>query len=168
MKLKFFLLFFSTLSLAFSQENYPIPTHPFLLFYIQHNKNKNTFVYHANVKNNALEKVNPINVYRINYEKDGKKDELTTLQKEFAYGITYLTSTKNQFVLSAQKKLPFKIKSVGKSYWVEVVINGKIIKVDRIFIQTEKNSSALKTKVEYILIYGRNQNDKSIVEKIVP
>ena len=82
------LIFVSTFQ-AFSQDGYPKPTiKDGLLFYIQHNRGKNTFIYSLNYQDNhKIDLDNPIKVSRQLFDKDGDIKPLTAIQKNFAYGI---------------------------------------------------------------------------------
>lgn len=163
--LSFFALIFTMLGFCKAQENYPIPPkNKFQLFYIQHNSNHNTFVYEMDVNNDK----SPIKVYRIHYESKGEINELSPIQRKYAYGVNYLNANKTTFSLAAMKNIPFELKSANQKYYAEILINNKRIKVDRIFIHNDKNSSGLKIKVEYIMVYGKNAAGKSVAEKFVP
>ncbi|QTV06917.1 DUF4833 domain-containing protein [Faecalibacter bovis] len=160
---KFLLLLFFSFQFLNAQEGYPKPTiTENLLFYIQHSSNHNTFIYEWNGSKSA-----PINAFRINYEDNGQKEELTSVQRKFAYGVNYTNASKSQFYLAATKKIILNLKSVGDKHWVEVTIGKQKIKIDHIFIQLQSKSNGINVKADYILIYGKNQNNKSIVEKIV-
>lgn len=163
--LSFFALLFSMFGLCKAQENYPTPPkNKFQLFYIQHNSNHNTFVYEIDVNNEK----SPVKVYRINYESKGEINELSPIQRKYAYGVNYLNDRKTTFSLAAMKNIPFELKSSNQKYFTEILINNKKIIVERIFIHNDKSSSGLKTKVDYIMVYGKNASGKSVAEKFVP
>ena len=150
-------------SFIFAQKGYPVPNKTNnLLFYIQHSANHNTFVYEYNASNPDK----PIVVNRINYEENGERNPLTIIQKKFAYGINFLNSKKDQFVLAAKKDFPLYLKSSKSAYYVEIIIKNQKIKLDKIFLQIEKGTSGLNTKIDYMIIYGKNENGKSIEEKL--
>lgn len=66
-----------------AQEGYPKPSNKDgLLFYIQHNRGKNTFIYALNLNDNRkINLENPIRVYRQIFDKNGEIKPLTTIQK---------------------------------------------------------------------------------------
>ena len=158
--LLFLLLSFNVLM---AQEGYPKPKiTQDLLFYIQHSSNHNTFVYEW-----SGDKSDPIDVFRINYEDKAQKEELTGIQRKFAYGVSYTNASKTQFSLAASKKSILHIKTDGDKRWVEITTSKHKIKIDHIFIKLQSKSNGINAKAEYILVYGKNQNNKSIVEKII-
>lgn len=148
---------------AFGQKGYPIPDKtPNLLFYIQHSSNHNTFVYEYDPYN----KSNPIKVQRINYEGNGERNSLSNIQKKFAYGINYINSKKDQFVLAAKKDTPFYLKQSKSNHFVEIFIKNQKIILDKIYLKIKKGTSGLNTKIDYMIIYGKNENGKYIEEKL--
>ena len=74
-----YLLLFSFIVKA--QEGYPAPPKSEnRLFYIQHNENKNTFVYDAIfAAKGVLDDDNPVDIYRILYDEDGQKKPLNPI-----------------------------------------------------------------------------------------
>lgn len=168
MKLRIFVLFFSIIIFSFAQKNYPIPHKtPTLLFYIQHSLNRNTYVYELNLEKGMIN-IDPIKVYRINYEDKRQQENLSLLQRKYAYGVNYLSSDKKKFNLSASKSIPMFLKTDGKHYWIEIEINKRAIKLDRIYIQSNKNTKGLNTKVEELIFYGRDIKGNLIQEKFIP
>jgi len=159
--LKFLFLILANFVIA--QEGYPKPkASEKLLFYIQHSSNHNTFIYEK-----SSDKNQPISVSRINYEDKGQKESLTAIQRKFAYGVEFRNDSKTQFSLAAIKKSEFMIKTQNGKSWVELQLPKLKIKVDHIFIQLAGNVNGIKAKADYILVYGKTANNKSIVEKIV-
>ena len=169
MRMKFVVLFFSIVIFSFGQKKYPKPDKiPSLLFYIQHSLNQNTYVYELNLVNGNLNINNPIKVFRINYEDRGQKENLTLIQRKYAYGVNYLSPDKKKFSLSANKAIPMVLKSDGKNYWIEIEINHKKIILERIFIQSDRHSKGLNPKVEGIIFYGKDIKGNIIQEKFIP
>ena len=83
-----FFICMSICTTIFSQEKYPVPEETSTrLFYIQHSKNHNTYVYDAKMKGDSISLENPINEYRIVYTEGGEKKPLNKIQKQFAYGM---------------------------------------------------------------------------------
>ncbi|WP_313191623.1 DUF4833 domain-containing protein [Sphingobacterium sp.] len=165
------LLIFVTTYYAQAQEGYPTPTNKEnLLFYIQHNRGKNTFIYDLN--KNGSNKVNeddPIRVYRQIFDKSGEIRPLTGIQKNFAYGIEAKPIDAHTYeatiVSLPSQKFYLTVPAKGKAY-VVTTVNGLKIKVNRIFIRQKDGTSGLTTKVDYILFYGTSKN-KEVVEKLL-
>src|SRR5690606_22794521 len=75
---------------VFSQQNYPVPSEQKnLLFFIQHNQGKNTFVYSLNYdKQKGVNQQEPIKITRQLFDKGAEIRPLTSIQKKFAYGLS--------------------------------------------------------------------------------
>ncbi len=153
--------------------NYPIPAKTVeRLFYIQRNLNKNTIVYDANFDNdgNLIDK-NPINVYWIRYEEDGRKMELRNIEKFFAYGVkcksdkiidkkfsVKLVAYNNRELILIQHE-PFKAS-------INMLIDNKLSELCHIYIYAD--NSGFWPKVEYIELFGKElYSGKDIYEKII-
>lgn len=164
-------LFIFTLT-AFSQQNYPVPSvKKDLLFYIQHNRGTNTFIYALNYdKQNTINAKNPIKISRQLFEEGGTIKGLTSIQKKFAYGVTSdkLENQRFEFKIVSlpEQKFYLDLHHVKKPK-VTTTINGKCLQVDRIFLMLEDGTSGLNTKVEYILFYG-TINKRPTVQKLIP
>lgn len=168
--LTFFSIFVSLLVVA--QEGYPTPSKSEnRLFYIQHNENKNTFVYDAMFSSKGvLDELNPVDIYRILYAENGEKKPLTSIQKKLAYGLEVKKIEKNVFQLALvsfpKQKLTLKL-DAEKNPIVQTTVNNKLITLSRVFLKQKKGTAGLSVKLEHILFYGKDKNGKSVHEKIV-
>ncbi len=169
MKIRLFILLSSLFIFSFAQKKYPKPDKtPQLLFYIQHNLNRNTYIYEINLDKGQLSTIDPIKVSRIVYEEKGQKEPLTLIQRKYAYGVNYITNDKRQFNLSASKKIPMHLKTKDGKHWIEIEVNDKKITLEKIFIQSDKNSKGLNTKIESIILEGKDAKGNLIQEKFIP
>lgn len=154
---------------AFCQDGYPKPTsNDGLLFYIQHNRGKNAFIYSINYSNNhKIDADEPVKVTRQLFDKNGEIKPLTAIQKNFAYGIDIDKINANHYELAIvslpDQKLYLTIPSKGKAY-VETTVNGVKIKVNRLFIRIKDGTSGFSTKLDYILFYGTHKNKEVILK----
>lgn len=159
-------------SSLFGQGDYPKPNTKDLLFYIQHNRGKNTYLYTINKDyNGIIEKDEPIKVSRQLFDNNGEIRPLTTIQRKFAYGIeseqtsptlyeVYLVSYPNQ-------KLYLKNFNSSNPY-VETIINGLHMKVNRLFIVQKEGTFGLNTKVDHIIFFGTDKSGKNVQSKLIP
>ena len=166
----FVLLIQITLSTA--QENYPKPTAKDVIFYIQHNRGKNTFFYTPNFKSKGiLDDKNPIITSRQIFDNDGEIKPLSNVQRKFAYGVNTKKIDVNHFELTIvsqpNQKLTLKLDKNNKAY-IETIVSNKHIKLDRIFIHQKDGTSGLATKVDFITFYGTDSNHKQIQIKVDP
>ncbi|WP_281764321.1 DUF4833 domain-containing protein [Neptunitalea lumnitzerae] len=154
-----------------AQDNYPTPTYnKNRLFYIQHSKNHNTYVYDAKITNNHIDKNDPIDVYRIVYEGNtGTRKSLTAIQRRLAYGIISDCVNNNLYEmhLAASKDLELYLcLNNEKQPKVYTTINHRKMFIDKLFI--ELKSGGLHIKADYILFYGTDYNTgEQVTEKLI-
>jgi hypothetical protein len=141
------------------------------LFYLQRDPNTNTIICELNVdKDGAIDKKDPIKVYWIRYGDKGGKEDLSYIQRKFAYGIQSKAIGDDQYELRfvSHKKLPmYLLKSEeDKKYHVYVTVNKKKIQLDRIFVRIEGGSFWLPN-VKYVELKGINTANKTqVIERI--
>ena len=173
--MRFFLMFsaFFLMFSLFAQDNYPTP--PLTenrLFYIQHSKNFNTYVYDANFGiANKLSEKEPVNIYRIVYTEGGIKKPLTTFQRKLAYGIDPLKISDNIYKLKLAGysgfQLFMKVGQDGKAY-VETTVNNQTLILTRMFLKMKDGRSDFNPKLEYVLFYGFDNNGNKTSIRFVP
>jgi len=173
--MRFFLMFCNLFMLfnLIAQDNYPAPpVTENRLFYIQHSKNFNTYVYDANFSlANKLNEKDPVNVYRIVYTEGGIKKSLTTFQRKLAYGIEPRKIAENVFKLTlagyAGFQLYMKVGQDGKAY-VETTVHNQTIILTRMFLKMKEGRSDFNPKLEYVLFYGFDNNGNKTSIRFVP
>lgn len=154
-----------------AQNNYPTPKKTAnQLFYIQHSNNHNTYVYDYNLENGRLSISKPINEYRIAYTENGARQELTTIQRKLAYGITVLESTPNllTFRIAATDKvlLYLELKNNSKPM-IYVNVNQCKMYLNKMFVQLKDGVFSTSIDVDYILFYGFDSvKGEEIIEKV--
>ena len=136
---------------------FPVPPHnPKQLFYLQRPANINTLIYELNIENGIINKQNPIHVFWINYAGNGQTEELSDVQRKYAYGIKSTEITENIFecYLVAYKKLIITIQEgEDKQYHAYATVNDKKMVIKRIWLQV-KGGSLFKPRIEYVEIKG--------------
>lgn len=136
---------------------YPTPPHnPKQLFYLQRPPNTNTVIYELNMENGVLDKKQPIHAYWISYAKKGQTEELTDIQRKYAYGIktTLLDDNSYECHIVAYKKLKLYLKEgEDKQYHIYTNVNDKQIIVNRIFIAVN-GGSLFKPHIDYVQLNG--------------
>jgi len=127
------------------------------LFYLQRDPNPNTIICQLNMdKNGVVNREEPILVYWIRYGEEGKQQDLSYIQRKFAYGIQTKELAKDRYELRfvSHKKLPMYLqKGDDKKFHVYVTLNQKKIQVERIFVRIEGGSFWLPN-VKYVEIKG--------------
>jgi hypothetical protein len=155
---------------------YPVPPgNENSLFYIQRTKNTNAIVYEVN--KGADGKINtkdPVKVYWIRYASDSTTEELTAIQRTYAYGVhsNLLKGQNNSFLLQlvAYKKRNIFLMPVPNSnrYVALMNINGKMAEIKRIFVSISGGTFWFP-KVDYIELSGKDPSThQPVVERFVP
>lgn len=142
-----------------AQEGFPEPANNSnQLFYLQRTSNKNTIVYELNMKGGVLDAENPIHVFWIRYEEQGQRQELSYIQKRFAYGVRTKKIKDGYYRLSLNAYDSFQmdlIKNTNGVYQVHAQANGKNILLQRIFIKI-LGGTMLSPDIEYFELKGLN------------
>ena len=153
MKKLFIIALFAISVNSYSQnklkDTYPVPANnDKLLFYLQRSKNKNTIVYDLNtMPDGSLNASEPVHAYWIRYEEGGAKMELSYVQKKLAFGIDAVLTDKAKgdytlTMVSYKERTLFLQKHTVNNktrYMVFMVINGKIAKLQSIFVNAVDN-----------------------------
>ncbi|RDC56021.1 DUF4833 domain-containing protein [Pedobacter chinensis] len=142
-----------------------------MLFYLQRDPNTNTLIYALNLAENGdVNRSQPVSTYWIRYAEKGERKELGYIQRKFAYGILSKELSKDHFELRlvSQKAFPLYLskRDTDQQYEVTATVNGKKIRVTRIFVRIVGGSFWLPN-VKYAQIEGTDiANGKPINERI--
>ena len=141
------------------------------LFYLQRTSNKNTIVYDLNMINGVPDKTDPVHVYWIRYSEKGQRQELSYIQRNFAYGIKSTALANNSgyllhFVSYKKYQLYLMKSAADNKYRVYTTVNSKTVVLNRIFIKLN-GGSFWSPKVEYVEIKGTDPaNGKEITDRL--
>lgn len=148
------------LSQNLKENNTEFPTpkgNPNQLFYLQRTKNTNTVIYELNKKNGLLDSKNPIHIFWILFTSNEEHQELSSIEKKYAYGIT-ITAIGNedyQFTLVAYPKITLHLKKDSdKNHHVYITLSGKLMMLQRTFIKEKEGGFSLSPTIEYIDFFG--------------
>lgn len=164
------LLFICQSPKVFAQQGYPVPQTDRLLFYVQHNRGHNTFLYRLNRdKNGKPDRRNPIMVQRQLFDEDSAIKSLTSIQNRFAYGVKgkFVNSNCYAFSLAGYSEQTFYLDLSKSVEQVKTVVNGREVYLKRMFLYQTEGSSGLNTKLDYILFFGTNPSGQSVQEKLI-
>lgn len=152
-------------------DTFPVPPgNANQLFYLQRTSNKNTIVCDLNMVNGMLNKEDPVHVYWIRYSDQGQRQELSYIQRTFAYGIKSTPlANDGGYVMHfvSYKKYPmYLVKSADNKYRVYATINSKKVVLNRIFIKIN-GGSFWSPNVEYVEIKGIDPtNGKEVTDRL--
>jgi phosphatidylglycerophosphate synthase len=145
-------------------DTFPVPTsNNNQLFYLQRTSNKNTIMYDLNMVNGVPDKDDPVHVYWIRYSEKGQRQELSYIQRNFAYG----NSGYALHFVSYKKYVLYLMKSAADNkYRVYTTVNAKTVVLNRIFIKIN-GGSFWSPKVEYVEIKGTDPaSGKEITDRL--
>ncbi|MDH7912914.1 DUF4833 domain-containing protein [Winogradskyella sp. SYSU M77433] len=157
---------------VFAQKKYPVPEKTSTrLFYIQHSKNHNTYVYDVKMEGDSINLESSIDEYRIVYTEGGVKKPLSNIQKQFAYGMDTKIIAPNliEMHLAASSKLKFYLTlNTDKKPRVYITINNRKLYLENIFVELEDSSTSIKTKAKYVLFSGKDFiSGATVTEKLI-
>ncbi len=140
------------------------------LFFIERSKNKNLVHYEIRfMQNSNLPETKPVNVYWI--LENGRREELTPIEREYAYGIVHqekIDKNRVRVMLAGLKGLEITVEKMNDSYKAIVSINGRKSILEKIYIKCEEKTTGLP-KVLYIDLFGRTkETGLPIRERLAP
>jgi hypothetical protein len=152
--------------------HFPVPTgNPNQLFYLQRSQNTNTVVYELNIKNGVLDTISPIHIFWICYAEKGQIEELTAVQRKYAYGVKVTPVSKDNYDLRflATKKQAFELaKGPDNLFHIYGMIEGKRAILSSIYLQMD-GGTLFKPHFDYILTKGIDpQTGVAVEEKTKP
>ena len=161
---------------AFNADSFPIPPHSEkMLFYVQRTPNTNTLVYELNIlPDGTLNVQEPVHIFWIRYKDKGEKEELSYLQRKYAYGLHSKIdnrekhSYKLNFVSYSKRHLYLQKSYNDKKYHIYTNIAGKWAILQRIFINIE-GGTLWVPNIKKIEMHGKDQvTGKSVSEFFQP
>ena len=137
------------------------------LFVIERNTNANVVHYDANLRpDGQIDPHRPIQAYWIMAAQDGRREELTALERSRAYGFSVEPETNLQsfhLELVAQKGRPIEVRREGDSVRAETTIDGHSAYLVRIYV------TAGRLRVKAIDYFGIVPNTgEAVHERVQP
>jgi len=142
-----------------------------LLFFIQRSPDANTVVYELNLnKDGTLCSQAPVKVSWIRYAEDGKREELTPIERKQVYGVQSLNLGNDEYEihLMAYTKLPLYLKrsQTDNKYKIYIKDEGQPYLLKRMFIKLDR-CSFWYPRVQYIdLVAVDTANGREILRRI--
>lgn len=145
--------------------NPPIP--PNHLFYLQRTPNKNTIMCELNYSSGKLDDDDPVHVYWLRYTEQGQKQELSFIQRKFAYGMKSrkLADNKYEIYFVSYKKFKMQLGTgADKKYHVFATINNKESILTKIYLHIN-GGSFWSPNVEYVEVTGIDPASGQVVKE---
>ncbi len=160
---------FAALALLAAPAAAQIITQP--LFIIERSKNANVVHYDARLTaDGKLDPKEPVIAYWVLLAEDGRREELSWLEKKKAYGFGIkpdpsVNGYKMTLVAAPQRQIT--VKKEGDAFRAEGVIDGRPAVLEKMYIKA--SDGLMGPKVQYIGLYGKDlQTGGKRYEKIVP
>lgn len=143
------------------------------LFYLQRTANINTIIYDLNVdKETGLPDADePVKAYWIRYNEKGQKENLSYIQRKFAYGIVSKKLADNKFDIRfvSYKKFPLTLmKAADGKYHIFATVSQRQMILHNLFVKIEGGSFWLPNVV-YVEFKGTDPvTGKEVTERFKP
>lgn len=137
------------------------------LFKLKRTTNSNEVLYQFNHTNCIPDAKNPIHPFWIMRTKNGRKEELTDMEKKRAYGVIIKSITENE-VLFSLKAVPDRVltvKCTAKKPVALILINGKLSTLKNVFVKIKKGG--IIPSVESISLKGYDLITYETVEEVI-
>ncbi|MCB0416084.1 MAG: DUF4833 domain-containing protein [Bdellovibrionaceae bacterium] len=140
------------------------------LFTIDRSLNRNQVVYEVNLAEGGWDAGDPIRVYWVLQEEDGKIEALSAIEESFAYGVSVRKrdSVEVRFVLKAlpKKEITVRRREAGKFVAVTDIL-GQPAVIKSIFIKTV--GSGIFSSVRYVEVTGSSVGgEETLIERFEP
>ena len=153
-------------------DTFPIPPrNANSLFYLQRTPNINTIICELNEKNGRLDKDEPVHVLWIRYTEQKQREELSFIQRHFAYGLKEKDLGNDVYELRfvSFKRLPlYLMKSPADNRpHVFATITGRQAILSRIYVKINPGGTFWSPNVEYLELKGVDAgNGKELIQRI--
>lgn len=107
----------------------------------------------------------PIDVYWLMLAENGRREELTWMERKMAYGFEVSKATPQGFTLqlAAYKQRLIRVEKAGESFRARIFISGKPATLTRLFIFSD---GGIVPKVRYVDLYGITDERAKVSERI--
>lgn len=137
------------------------------LFRIERSTNRNIVEFDLRLlADRRVDRERPVQAYWRLLAEDGRCEELTWLERQFAYGFT-VESERDGFALKliALRRRVVRIQQTGARWHATLAIGGKLAILRRVWVESE--STVLGPRVRWVDLYGTDQRTgERVVERI--
>lgn len=153
---------------GFAQVGFPVPAgNQKQLFYLQRTSNSNTIVYELNYKNGVIDIENPVHEFWIRYQEQGQQQELSYIQRKFAYGVKAKKVANNKYELNFVSYKNYKMylePGPDNKLYVFTDINKQKVILTSIFLKIN-GGSFWSPNIEYVEISGIDPGNRTVVKQ---
>ena len=154
------------------EPSFPVPpVNKESLFYLQRTPNTNTIICELNEQNGVLDKEDPVHVLWIRYTEQKQRQELSFIQRHFAYGLKEKDLGNDTWELRfvSYRKIPlYLMKSpTDNKHHVYATITGRSAILSRIYIRIDPGGTFWSPNVKYLELEGVDvQNGQELIQRI--
>jgi phosphatidylglycerophosphate synthase len=155
-----------------AQDTFPVPPRTAnSLFYLQRTPNINTIICELNEKNGVLDPEEPVHVLWIRYTEQRQRQELSFIQRHFAYGLKTRRLGNDKYELhfvSYKKVALYLMKSpIDNQRHVYATITGHQAILNRVFLKINPGGTFWSPNVEYLELKGTDvDTGKELMQRI--
>lgn len=138
------------------------------LFTVARSKNANVVRYDIQRRaDGQLDPAQPVAAYWLMLAENGRREGLSWLERELAYGfsVSKVTGAGFSLRLLAFKQREIQVHHAGGSYRARVVISGKPATLNRIFVRADEGGGLLP-RVRYVELQGIADGGTPVTERI--
>lgn len=153
-------------------DTFPVPpVNAHSLFYLQRTPNANTIICELNERGGVLDKDEPVKVLWIRYTEQQQRQDLTWIQRHFAYGLKERDLGNDVYELRfvSYKQIPLYLMkwSADNKPHVFATIDGRQAILHRIYIRIDPGGTFWAPNVRYLELKGvDSQNGKELIQRI--
>jgi phosphatidylglycerophosphate synthase len=153
-------------------DSFPVPPHTAnSLFYLQRTPNINTIICELNEKNGKPDPDEPVHVLWIRYTEQHQRQELSFIQRHFAYGLKSKSLGNDKYELhfvSYKKVALYLMKSpIDNQHHVYATITGHQAILSRVFLKINPGGTFWSPNVEYLELKGNDiETGKELTQRI--
>jgi hypothetical protein len=140
------------------------------LFVIARSNNANVLHYDVRTLGGKLDLDEPLLAYWVMNAEDGRREALTFMERELAYGFRITSRITNdgfRIVLKAfEQRVVIVRKNASDGYRAHAHIDGQNATLDRIFVGVEKGG--VTPRVRFVDLFGTARSGKRVAERLVP
>lgn len=146
--------------------------HDDILFQVLRSRDADRIFYEVQLDSNGyLDKINPINAYWVRFTRQQQTEPLTSIQKRFGYGLTFLQIEKNSATfrfVSVPDRVFVLEPDEHNVYRVYTKVDGRQLKLSHIFVQFD-GGSFLFPKISRVELHAVDpQSNQLVVESLQP
>lgn len=150
---------------------YPVPREPNQVFYVQRSMNTNTIVYAARVRNGGFDPAQPVDVFWRRYEEEGQRQELSGLERRFAFGVKAepVRGQPGSFLVRvvSYPDRPALLRMAGGVPRLEIRVAGEPSVLDHAYLHLDEGGSV--PRVRQVDLYGTSlATGKPVMESFTP